>query len=281
MIFNCKENNSKKPSEVRIDYNLFPENWQKLTKVNGEFVIYYPCSRNEGNIELMSISNGYKILKIGLQEYHEDFLVKEIIKYGDNYILKATSRKNDDPIIFSIEKNPNIEKTYYWKWKYFGIEYNNHYTRYDNLTRFKTIHQPCSECPDSPCIDNIDPIDGKYEFKLPYVLSLDGNDYREMSLTIEKDSTFNFKVQYYSDSNIEKDQTFNYKGKSTIDKDTVLIRFNKFNQELIRYFNPKNEPNLLLINDSTYRFSKNIRGLVLDEVFCENWDIKKYTNKEE
>lgn len=279
LIFNCKEKNTIKPSGVRIDYNSFPENWQKLTKVNDKFVIYHPCSRNEGNIELMSISNGFKILKIELQEYYEDFLVKEIIKNGDNYILKATSRKTDDPVVFSIQKNSKIEKTYYWKWKYFGIENKHLYTNYNNLTNFKTINQPCSECPNNPCFDKIEPIDGKYEFQLPYVLSLDGNDYREMSLKIEKDSTFNFKVLYYSDSILEEDQTFNHRGKSIIDSSTVLIRFNKFNHELNQYFDPNNESNLTRINDSTYKFPKEIKGLILDEVFCENWDINKFKNK--
>ncbi|MGB6267513.1 MAG: hypothetical protein WBF67_00760, partial [Olleya sp.] len=138
------------------------------------------------------------------------------------------------------------------------------------------VYQPCKECPDVPCVDK-EIINGDYKATLPYSLALDGNDYREVNFSITKDSISELEIYYYPEDEIDKGVSIKYSGKAKIDSIYFIIEFQNFNK-LREYFNPNKEPNLEYLNDSIFRFKKTVNGLLIDNAFCENWEMRKYKN---
>lgn len=280
VLIGCNETSKKNNTEikeVKADINDFPKTWQRLSEINDELTLYFPCKGGDRSIQFSTLSNGDKLMHINYNEQYLDFLVIELIKKKNGYILKVLDRKSYIAKTFQIEKYDKLNNLFYWTWKDNDKEYRFLYTPFNSNSKYPVVHQPCKECPDIPCED-IEIIEGTYQVNLPYELSLDGNDYREVNFSISKDSISELEIYYYPENINEKGESIKYVGKAKIDSTHFVIEFENFNNELKGYFNPNKEPNLEYLNDSIFRFKKTVNGLFIDDAFCENWEMKKYKN---
>ena len=278
VLIGCNKTSKKHNSEIKVvksDINDFPKVWQRLTVKNDELILYFPCKGGDRSIQFSTLSNGNKLMYINYNEQYLDFLVRELIKKKDGYTLKVLDRKSYVSKTFQIENYDKLNNLFYWTWKDSEKEYKFIYTPFNSNGKYPVVYQPCKECPDIPCED-IKVFDGIYQANLPYELSLDGNDYREVNFTITKDSISELEIYYYPEDINEKGESIKYIGKAEIDSTYFVIAFEDFNNELKEYFNPNKEPKLEYLNDSIFRFKKNVNGLFIDDSFCENWEMKKH-----
>jgi len=217
------------------------------------------------------------LMHINYNGQYFDFLVRELNKKGNSHTLKVIDRKSNDLKIFRIENYDELTNLSYWNWENNEKEYRFLFTPFNTNIKYPVVHQPCKECPDVPCED-IEIIKGKYQATLPYRLSLDGNDYRELNFTITKDSITLLEIYYYPENENEEGESIKYVGKATIDSTYFIVEFENFKSEVFEYFDPKKESELEYLNDSIFRFKKTVNGLTIDDSFCENWEMKKYKN---
>lgn len=267
-----KQSNTK-TNLTKTDINDFPKLWQRISKINKKLTNYYPCQGGDRSIQFSTLSNGDKLMYLNYDEQYFNFFVNQLFKNDDGYILKVFERKTQLKKTFKIKVYNKKDSLYYWTWYENEKEYKFLFTPFKN--RFPIIYQPCKECKDIPCED-FETFEGKYKASLPYKLSLDGNDFRELNFTIDKDSISKLEIYYYPEDENEKGKKISFTGKTEIDNLFFVIKFKNFNAELLDYFNPKNEPKLEYLNDSTFRFKKDVKGLIIDDSFCENWEMKKY-----
>ncbi len=280
IFIGCNETSKKrsiKDKVTKVNFANFPKTWQRLTEIGDELTLYFPCKGGDRSIQFTTLSNGNELMHINYEEQYYDFLVNELNKKGDNYYLEAIDRKSDKLKVFRIEINKEQNNLAYWNWENNGKKYRYLFTTFDTISKYPVEHQPCKECPEIPCED-IEVIDGIYEVELPYSLSLDGGDYRELSFTIAKDSTSLLEIYYYPENENQEGESLKYKGKVKIDSTYFIVQFHDFNTELSQYFDSKKEHKLEYLNDSIFRFRKSVNGLIIDDSFCENWEIKKYKN---
>ena len=268
---------AKKQVKTEVNFDDFPKNWQRLTEIDEELVLFYPCSGGDRSFQFSQLSNGNWLINFYHNGQFVNLLVKELNKVDKNYFLEAIDRKTNDIIIFKLEDFRQEKGLAYWSWTYKNKRYEYAYVPFKSNKKFKVVYQPCSECPDIPC-DDVEIKEGIYEATLPYKFSLDGNDFREMDLTINKDSTVVFKIFYYPENMSEKGDIIKFYGKASIDTINFTIEFENFNEELRTYFNEEKESNLEFLNDSVFRFNKKVDGLIIDDSFCENWEKKKHQN---
>jgi hypothetical protein len=279
-LIGCNEASKKQntePNVIKVDFDNFPKAWQRITEINDEPTFYFPCKGGDRSIQFSKLSNGNNLMYINYEEQYFDFLVKEFYKNGDDYFLEVINRKSNDLKIFRIENYKGQNKLTIWNWENKGKKYKCLFTPFDSSSNYPVVYQPCKECPETPCED-IEVIEGKYHVTLPYSISLDGNDYRELSFTITKDSTSLLEIYYYPEKENNDGESLKYNGKVKIDSTYFIVEFDNFNIDLLSYFNPKKEPELEYLNDSIFRFKKSVIGLIIDDSFCENWEMKKYKN---
>lgn len=280
ILIGCNETSKKKNSEiktVKVNFDNFPKTWQRLTEINDELTLYFPCKGGDRGIQFSTLSNGNKLMHINYEEQYFDFLVKGLNKKGGNYFLEVIDRKSNDLKVFRIENYKGQNSLTQWNWKNNGKKYRYLFTTYDTISKYPVVYQPCKECPETLCED-IEVIKGIYQVTLPYSLSLDGNDYRELSFTIAKDSTSLLEIYYYPENENQEGKSIKHKGKVKIDSTYFTVEFDNFNTKLSEYFSPKKETELEFLNDSIFRFKKSVNGLIIGDSFCENWEMKKYKN---
>ncbi|WP_298507157.1 hypothetical protein [uncultured Maribacter sp.] len=280
VFIGCDDNSKKNKSEikdVKVNINDFPKAWSRITKINNDLINYYPCKGGDRSIQFSTLSNGDKLMYVNYDEQYFDFLVSELIKEKNGYTLKVLDRKSYVSKTFLIENYDNKNNLFYWTWNDNEKEYRFLFTPFNSNSKYPVIYQPCKECPDVPCVDK-EIIKGEYKATLPYNLALDGNDYREVNFTITKDSISELEIYYYPENEIEKGESIKYSGKAKIDSIYFTIEFQNFDKELRVYFNPTKESKLEYLNDSIFRFKKTVKGLLIDDAFCENWEMKKYKN---
>lgn len=276
----CKENSKKNDfeiKEVKANINDFPKAWSRITKINDELINYYPCKGGDRSIQFSTLSNGDKLMHVNYDEQNFDFLVNELTKEENGYILKVLNRKSHVSQTFVVENFDSENNLFYWAWNDNKKEYRFLYTPFASNSNFPVVNQPCNECPDDPCVDK-EIINGEYKATLPYNLALDGNDYREVNFSITKDSISELEIYYYPENEREKGDSIKYSGIAKIDSIYFTIEFQNFDKELRKYFNPKKEPKLEYLNDSIFRFKKTVKGLLIDDAYCENWEMKKHKN---
>ncbi|MEW7279492.1 hypothetical protein ABW636_12935 [Aquimarina sp. 2201CG1-2-11] len=277
ILIGCNEAHKKKSFKAKVNFDNFPKAWQRLTEINNELTLYFPCKGGDRSIQFSPLSNGNKLMHINYEEQYFDFLVKELNKKGDNHFLEVIDRKSNKLKVFRIENYEKQHNLAYWNWENNGKKHRYLFTTFDTISKYPVVHQPCKECPGTPC-ENIESIEGIYQVELPYTLSLDGGDYRELSFTIAKDSTSLLEIYYYPENENQEGESLKYNGKVKIDSIYFTVQFHNFSTELSKYFNPKKEPKLKYLNDSIFRFRKSVDGLIIDDSFCENWEMKKYKN---
>lgn len=280
IFFGCNEVSKKQTAaiqETKVDLDKFPTVWQRLTKINDELTFYYPCKGGDRSIQFTTLSNGGKLMYVNYDQQYFDFLFNELIKNKSGYTLKVLDRKSHISKVFEIEHFDEQNNLFYWSWKDHNKEYRFLYTPYNADNKYPVVHQPCKECPDIPCVDK-ELIEGEYHVTLPYILSLDGNDYNEVNFTITKDSITELEIYYYPEDENENGESIKYTGKAKVNSTHFIIEFENFNTELREYFNPDKEPELEYLNDSIFKFKKTVKGLIIGDSFCENWEMKKYKN---
>jgi hypothetical protein len=280
VFIGCNENTKKNNSEikeVKTNINDFPKVWSRITKIKNELINYYPCKGGDRSIQFSTLSNGDKLMYVNYDEQYFDFLVSTLITKKNGYTLKVLDRKSYVSKTFQIENYDQKNNVFYWSWKDDEKEYRFLFTPFDAENKYPVVYQPCVECPNIPFVEK-EIIEGEYQVTLHYNLSLDGNDFREVNLSITKDSIAELEIYYYPEDEIDKGESIIYTGKAKIDSTYFVIEFENFDTELKEYFNPKNEPKLEYLNDSIFRFNKMVNGLIIDNSFCENWEMKKYKN---
>ncbi|MBL7471221.1 hypothetical protein [Robertkochia sediminum] len=281
LIFtSCNEKEVKKPL-AQIDNKViiedFPKIWSRITEIENEPTLYYPCSGGDQSIQLSKLSDGNYNIIINYKGQYWNSQVNEIRKKENGYILETKNQMSHHTTRFQVELINSKKNLWVWKWPGSDNSQKILYTPFKENNEFPIVYQPCKECPDIPCVDK-ETKEGAYEFTLPYALSLDGNDYRELSFLIKEDSTSYLRIYYYPDNLAEDGELKEYFGKATIDSTHVIIKFDNFNSELTEYFNPKDDNQLEFLNDTVFRFKKTIEGLTIDKDFCQNWELKKYSN---
>lgn len=261
----------------KLSFEHFPKNWLRLTEIDNELVLYFPCNLIDKSIQLTELSNGDWLLRFYHLDEYTSLLIQDFYKKNNKAYLKTINRKTKDIIVFELENYDTFDNLTIWNWQEIDKKQSFVYFNPKSDLEFKTVYQPCSECPEVPC-DEIEVKEGVYQFELPYKLSLDGNDFREIDLVIEKDSTVNFSVYYYSNDDKSEGEFINYNGKAQINSSFIELSFELFDDRLKTYFNPLKEKELEYINDNSIRFNKMVDGLIIDGVYCTNWAKNIYNN---
>jgi len=167
-ILGCTNSNSKKECNIKntIDYSIkqFPNKWEKLTKIDSEYVIFKPCDEANSNFSLYQEN---KIWILAHEQGHEtyfDTLIKIVERNNDfTLYLKPEYGKGIKQIFITSYKN-NVA---HWKCDFETDKFDEYCVSSKGISQYKTIKQPCRECWDEHiCNEKEKELDQYFNVKL-------------------------------------------------------------------------------------------------------------------
>ena len=118
-LISCNESSKKDKPQINLtkaDINDFPKLWQRISKVNNELTNYYPCQGGDRSIQFSTLSNGDKLMYINYNGQYFDFLINQLFKNDDGYLLKVLERKTQLKKTFNITLYDKKDSLFYWTW---------------------------------------------------------------------------------------------------------------------------------------------------------------------